>query len=111
MSKTDPKGAKAGASFATSCIPYVGDAKDVQEAVTGKDLITGEKLTGSDRVLTIASAGLPFVTGPMLKSAKNGGKIAVEKAPDVVKGVEKLIKKNAPKVKKVVKKADVSTCT
>ncbi len=46
--KTDPKGAKAGASFATSCIPYVGDAKDIQEAVTGKDLITGKKLTGGE---------------------------------------------------------------
>ena len=40
--KTEPKGAKAGASFATSCIPYLGDAKDIQEAVTGKDLITGK---------------------------------------------------------------------
>ena len=111
MNKTNTKALKAGASFATSCIPYVGDAKDIQEAITGKDLITGEKLTGSDRVLTIASAGLPFVTGPMLKSAKNGGKIAVEKAPDVVKGAEKLLKKNAPKVKKAVNKTDVAKDT
>ena len=111
MNKTNTKALKAGASFATSCIPYVGDAKDIQEAITGKDLITGEKLTGSDRVLTIASAGLPFVTGPMLKSAKNGGKIAVEKAPDVVKGAEKLLKKNAPKVKKAVNKTDVAEDT
>ena len=111
MSKTDPKGAKAGASFATSCIPYVGDAKDIQEAITGKDLITGEKLSGIDRALTITAAGLPVVTGPMLKSAKNGGKIAVEEAPDALKGAKKLIKKNAPKVKKVANKTDVAEDT
>ena len=106
MSKTDPKGAKAGASFATSCIPYVGDAKDIQEAVTGKDLITGEKLSGIDRALTITAAGLPVVSGPMLKSVKEGGTIAVKKTPDALKGAEKIIKKNAPKVKKVANKTD-----
>ena len=109
--KTDPKALKAGASFATSCIPYVGDAKDIQEAVTGKDLITGEKLSGVDRVLTITAAGLPVVSEPMLKSVKNGGKIAVEKAPGVIKKAGTLIKKNAPKVKKVTNKTDVAEDT
>ena len=109
--KTDPKALKAGASFATSCIPYVGDAKDIQQAVTGKDLITGEKLSGVDRVLTITAAGLPVVSGPMLKSVKNGGKIAVEKAPGVIKKAGTLIKKNAPKVKKVTNKTDVAEDT
>ena len=70
INKTNPKGAKAGASFATSCIPYLGDAKDIQEAVTGKDLITGKKLTGGERVLTITAAALPVVSGPMLKGAE-----------------------------------------
>ena len=111
MSKTNPKGAKAGASFATSCIPYVGDAKDIQEAVTGKDLITGEKLSGIDRALTITAAGLPVVSGPMLKSVKEGGTIAVKKAPDALKGAEKVIKKTAPKVKKVANKTDVAEDT
>ena len=111
MSKTDPKGAKAGASFATSCIPYVGDAKDIQEAVTGKDLITGKKLTGGDRLLTIAAAGLPVVSGPMLKSVKNGSKIAVEEAPGMIKKAGTLIKKNAPEVKKVANKTDVAEDT
>lgn len=111
MSKTDPKGAKAGASFATSCIPYVGDAKDIQKAVTGKDLITGKKLTDGDRLLTIAAAGLPVVSEPMLKSVKEGGTIAVKKAPDALKGAEKLIKKNAPKVKKIANKTDVAEDT
>ena len=46
MSRTNPTGAKEGASFGMSLIPYAGDAKDIQEAVTGKDLITGKKLTG-----------------------------------------------------------------
>ena len=35
----------------------------------------------------------------------------MKNAPDAVKGVEKLIKKNAPKVKKVVNKTDVAEDT
>ena len=111
INKTNPKGAKAGASFATSCIPYLGDAKDIQEAVTGKDLITGKKLTGGDRVLTITAATLPVVSGPMLKGAVKGGKVAVKEVPDALKGAEKLIKKNTPKVKKAVKNTDVAEDT
>ena len=110
-SKTDPKGAKAGASFATSCIPYLGDAKDIQEAVTGKDLITGKKLTGGERVLTITAATLPVVSGPMLKGAVKGGKVAVKEVPGAVKKAGTLIKKNASKVKKAVKNTDVAKDT
>ena len=109
--KTEPKGAKAGASFATSCIPYLGDAKDIQEAVTGKDLITGKKLTGGERVLTITAAALPVVSGPMLKGAVKGGKVAVKEVPGAVKKAGTLIKKNAPKVKKAVKNTDVAEDT
>ncbi len=102
--KTDPKGAKAGASFATSCIPYVGDAKDIQEAVTGKDLITGKKLTGGERAITITAAVLPVVFSPMLKGAAKGGKVAVKKAGT-------FIKKNTPEVKNVAKNTDVAKDT
>ncbi len=109
--KTDPKGAKAGASFATSCIPYVGDAKDIQEAVTGKDLITGKKLTGGERAITITAAVLPVVSSPMLKGAAKGGKVAVKEAPDAVKKAGTFIKKNAPEVKNVAKNTDVAKDT
>ena len=40
--------------------------------------------------------------GQMLKSAKKGGTIAVKKAPDDLRGAEKFIKKNAPKVRKLL---------
>ena len=111
MSRTNPTGAKEGASFGMSLIPYVGDAKDIQEAVTGKDLITGKKLTGGDRALTITAAVLPVVSGPMLKGAAKGGKIAVKEAPGAIKKAGTLIKKNAPEVKKAVKNSDVAKDT
>ena len=94
-----------------SAVLHVGDAKDIQEAVTGKDLITGKKLTGGDRALTITAAVLPVVSGPMLKGAAKGGKIAVKEAPGAIKKAGTLIKKNAPELKKAVKNSDVAKDT
>lgn len=91
--KTDPKGAKAGASFATSCIPYVGDAKDIQEAVTGKDLITGKKLTGGERAITITAAVLPVVSSPMLKGQQKAVKWQLRKHQRRLKKQEHLLRK------------------
>lgn len=107
-SKTNPKGAKAAASYGASLLPYVGDAKDVQEALSGRDLITGKKLSKGDRAVTSVAAVLPVVSGTMLKSAGEGVKIAAKEVP---KTGSKIAKKAEPVVKKATKKTDVAVDT
>ena len=69
-------------SVALDFIPIVGNAKGLQEAITGKDLITGKNLTTTERVLALISA---IPTGDYMKKGKhlkNGQKflIAAERA-------------------------------
>ena len=62
-------GFKDGLSLIIGFIPTIGDLKDWQEAVTGKDLITGENLSGTDRILTAVAASLPIVGGKAVREA------------------------------------------
>jgi len=48
-------------------IPFVGELKDVQEAFTGVDLITGERPTIGERLLTGVLILFPFVGGSTLR--------------------------------------------
>ena len=101
------KGVKGAASGAAGMLPYVGDVKDAQEVITGKDLIAGKKLSKGERIVTGAAAIIPIVSGPMLRTAGKGVKIAEKKAPKAIKSAEKAgskaVKKAAPKA---VTKAD-----
>ncbi len=45
-------------SMALNFIPYVGTAKGIIEAITGRDLLTGERLTATDRLLGLIPGGL-----------------------------------------------------
>lgn len=64
-------------SMALGFIPFIGDAKDVQETTTGVDLITGEKLAGWERFLTGGAMFLPIINGKVVREgAKAGGKAA-----------------------------------
>lgn len=60
------------ASLLGSFIPVVGDVKDAQEAITGYDLVAGEKLTGVERTISIISAAVPVVSGPTIRSTVHG---------------------------------------
>ncbi|MBN1113101.1 MAG: hypothetical protein JXA53_09345, partial [Bacteroidales bacterium] len=51
------------ASTIVSSIPVVGDIKDLQEAIVGKDLISGEKLTLQQRGEALGCAILPVMSG------------------------------------------------
>ncbi|SET31208.1 pre-toxin TG domain-containing protein [[Clostridium] polysaccharolyticum] len=99
--------AKGAASGATSLLPYIGDVKDAQEVITGRDLIAGKKLSKGERIVTGAVAILPAVSGPMLRTVGKGAKIAAKEAPKAIKSAEKAgskaVKKAAPKV---ITKAD-----
>jgi RHS repeat-associated protein len=56
-------------------LPGVGDYKDIQEVITGYDLITGEFLTPGQRILTAGAAFLPGVGAATIR--KLGKKFGV----------------------------------
>lgn len=60
------------ASMALGFVPILGDAKDFQEAVTGTDLVTGEKLSPWERILTAGAVFVPVVSGKLLRTAVDG---------------------------------------
>lgn len=72
----------AAADVVASSIPVGGDFKDAQEALTGRNLVTGQKLTGFERVVTIGAAAVPVVGGAVLRKAANS-------LVDAVKGLFK----------------------
>ena len=50
-------------SIGLSALPFVGTGKDLWEAVTGRDTITGERLSAWERVLNVAAAPLGILPG------------------------------------------------
>lgn len=77
-----PSIARTITSVGVGFIPVVGDAKDIQETITGVDLITGEKLSVSARLITGAAILLPVVNGKMIREG-------LELSGDALKGVKK----------------------
>lgn len=77
------KGLKTGASLALSMLPIIGDAKDLAEFITGKDLITGQKLSKLERVAALVSVCIPYVSAAGVVAAKGavkqGGKQVFKK--------------------------------
>ena len=72
---------REGSSLALSLVPGISDVKDFQEAITGVDLITGEELSGSDRIITVVAAMVPIVGG---KLAREGVQTAIGNSDEVV---------------------------
>ena len=56
------------ADIALGVLPYVGVAKDVYEAITGKHLLTGRSLTGVERSLSFVGIALSTISGGVLNS-------------------------------------------
>ena len=53
-------------------LPGIGDYKDIQEVITGYDLITGKILTPGERILTLGAAFIPGIgAGTARKLGKN----------------------------------------
>ncbi len=67
---------KKVSSFGISLIPGLGDAKDLQEAIGGMDLITGKKLSALERALAGACVIVPVVSGSMVRIAGKNANIA-----------------------------------
>ncbi len=124
FNKKQIKTLKSGTSFVLSLAPVAGDLKDVAEFILGKDLITGEKFTKGERIVSLLALCIPLVTGPEVKGAKKGGeklfkeldKVDAEKLlkqlgdEDFLKISEQLMKqldeKDLKKVKQMMKDAD-----
>lgn len=56
-------------SMGVSMIPIVGDIKDIQEFLTGYDIIAGRKLSEAEWLITGAAIIIPFVGGKVLSKA------------------------------------------
>ena len=67
---------KEVSSFGISLIPGLGDAKDLQEAIGGMNLITGKKLSALERVLAGACVIVPIISGSMVRIAGKNANIA-----------------------------------
>jgi len=65
-------------SMALGFVPVLGDIKDAQEALTGTDYITGEKLSAIERLLTLVAVAVPVVNGKLLREGFKVGEEAVE---------------------------------
>ena len=66
-SERNQKGLLNGLSIAVGFIPVVGDCLDLIGAITGVDPITGEPLSARERLISLAAAAIPFVSGKVLK--------------------------------------------
>ena len=94
-------------------VPVLGDAKDVQETVTGVDVVTGEKLGAKERIFTGICIVVPVVNGKAVRVVGDAAKSvkvgkAVSKATASVPIVIKITKEESGIMKLVVKKADDS---
>jgi len=63
---------KRALSIVLNFVPIVGEVKSIWEAIGGEDLLTGEELTGFERILGIAAAFLDVLL--FAKWAKNASK-------------------------------------
>jgi RHS repeat-associated protein len=65
---TDRSAYSAGVGF----IPVAGELKDLQEAVTGRDLITGEEFGWLGRGASAVGAAVPFLPGKGIRAVLGG---------------------------------------
>uniref|UniRef100_A0A7V1ZHS0 Pre-toxin TG domain-containing protein n=1 Tax=Thermoanaerobaculum aquaticum TaxID=1312852 RepID=A0A7V1ZHS0_9BACT len=73
---TDPNAQSTALGFT----PVVGDIKDWQEAITGVDLITGERLAWWERGATVVAGLAPVVSGKGLRELAGLKKLADQPA-------------------------------
>lgn len=93
--------AKSVISTGVDFVPVVGNIKSSIEAVTGKDYITGEKLSNSARVIAVVGMVAGGVGKGVIKGASKvagevieevGKKVAPKVGNEIVQGTKKLIK-------------------
>ncbi len=77
------------ASGVVSITPGVGDAKDWQEVITARDLVTNKELSTFDQGVTVFAAFLPLVGGKVVREILGEGVESFTKNADVFEGMGK----------------------
>lgn len=83
MDPTGMFGVRDGASLGASFIPIVGDIKDIQEAITGVDVISGKKLSLGERFVSGLAAAVPFVSGAGVRAGTELGQAVLRSGDEV----------------------------
>ena len=59
-------------NMGVSCLPGVGEVKDCVEAITGVDMITGEKLSVLERLIAAVCLFIPVVGASFVRESGQG---------------------------------------
>ncbi|QDU39594.1 hypothetical protein Mal4_39400 [Maioricimonas rarisocia] len=73
---------QAEADATTGALPVTSDYRDVAEVFSGKDLITGRRLTRWEWGATVVGAALPLISGRVLRRGGKSVKAAGESTSD-----------------------------
>src|SRR5581483_9119808 len=68
------RGLHVSADWVTGLMPGASDVRDIAEVGLGRDIVTGEPLTGPQRAVTLVAAALPFISGSVMR--RTLGKLA-----------------------------------
>ena len=91
-------------SMTVSTLPGAGDYVDAQQAITGIDLITGERLTAGERVLTAVCVFIPLISGKAVRVVKKGYiKAATRAVAESAVSIKTLLKSSVERVFEKVK--------
>jgi hypothetical protein len=74
-------------SAALSLLPVVGTVKDIVEGISGRDVITGEKLSTRKRVFNFAAAAADLIGFGVAGRVAKGGAKAIPIGVRVIKGI------------------------
>jgi hypothetical protein len=89
QAKRDTKIAlQGGGSLVLDFIPWVGTAKGAQEAVTGKDWVTGQNLSKWDRVISVVGAVGAVIPIPGVGALVKGTGRGIRAGVRAIKGVD-----------------------
>src|SRR5581483_6324121 len=61
------RGLHVSADWVTGLMPGASDVRDIAEVGLGRDIVTGEPLTGPEMAITLAAAAMPFVSAPLAR--------------------------------------------
>lgn len=93
QAEQDKKVADHTLSIGLSVAPGIGEVKDAQEALTGVDYVTGEKLAAWERWVTVGAFFVPLVGGKVVRELVQGGAKgaahAVDELSDIAMGARR----------------------
>jgi RHS repeat-associated protein len=83
-----PSAVSHAASVISGFLPGLGEAQDAIGAVAGYDLVTSERLSTGQRILSGVALLVPFVGGSLLRGGKGGADLIQGAESEVIRGFE-----------------------